>query len=219
MQSSTIERPKENMQKKAGNMTKHPKEERLREMLENFKDLFPKDIPRDLPLIKGIEHHIDFTLGQLCLIGYHQIRMREGNKWKTTFKTKFGLYKWLVIPFSLTNTPSMFMRLMNHVLRSLIGHYVLIYFDGILVYFTYAYDHVVNVRDVLQLLKDESLYVNLENCIFGTNEEVRVDKDKVKVIQSWLTRTNISDVKSFHELASFYRRFVKDFSTIDVLLN
>ncbi|RDX61074.1 Protein STRICTOSIDINE SYNTHASE-LIKE 6, partial [Mucuna pruriens] len=72
-----------------------------------------------------------------------------------TFKTKFVLYEWLVMPFGLTNTPSTFMIVMDHILRSFIGRCVVIYFDDILVYYACVDDQIVHVKGVLQDVKQE----------------------------------------------------------------
>jgi hypothetical protein len=158
--------------------------------------------------------------------GYHQIRIKEGDEWKTTFKTKQGLYEWMVMPFGLSNAPSTFMRLMSHVLRKYIGLFVVVYFDDILVYSKTFDDHMKHIRVVFETLRDSKLYGKLTKCYFckesvvflgyiiSSMVGVKVDEEKIKAIQDWPKPASIADVRSFHGLASFYKRFVKDFSSI-----
>ncbi|XP_048613357.1 uncharacterized protein LOC125587202 [Brassica napus] len=127
------------------------------------------------------------------------------------------------MPFGLTNAPSTFMRLMNHILRSFIGHFVVVYFDDILIYSKNLDDHKIHLKT--DVLRKEIFFANLEKCSFGTDHVVflgfvvgadglRVDEEKIKAIRDWPSPTTVGEVRSFHGLAGFYRRFIQDFSTI-----
>ena len=79
--------------------------------------------------------------------------MREGDEWKTTFKTNEGLYEWLVMPFGLTNVPSNFMRLMNEFLREFIGKFFTVYLDDILIFNKTEAEHLKHLVTVMKKLQ------------------------------------------------------------------
>jgi hypothetical protein len=160
---------------------------------------------------------------------YHQIRMREGDEWKTAFKTNEGLYEWLVMPFGLTNAPSTFMRLMNEVLQEFIGKFVVVYLDDILIFSKTRAEHLRHLAIVMRRLQQEKLLINLKKCSFMQTEliylgfvisanELKMDPEKVDVIRNWPSPRNVFEVRSFHGLASFYRKFIRNFSGISAAM-
>lgn len=121
------------------------------------------------------------------------------------------------MPFGLSNA--------NQIFRPFIGKFLVVYFDDILVYSLNEEQHVDHLRQVLQVLREQKLYANLKKCDFLTEslvflgyvvskDGIKVDPSKVDAILNWPTPTNIHEVRSFHGLASFYRRFISNFSSL-----
>ncbi|CAA7029166.1 unnamed protein product [Microthlaspi erraticum] len=181
-------------------------------------------IPRLDDLLDQIGSSTIFTKLDLKS-GYHQIHIRPGDEWKTAFKTREGLFEWLVMPFGLSNAPSTYMHVMNQALRPFIGRCGLVYFDDILIFSSSLSDHLTHLRDVLLVLRREKLFGAIQKCAFGETQVLfpgyivsknglSIDPAKVEAIRSWPTPRTVTDVRSFHGLASFYRRFVHHFSSL-----
>jgi hypothetical protein len=98
--------------------------------------------------------------------GYHQIRVAEQDAWKTAFKTKHGLFEWFVMPFGLCNALETFMRVLNDVFRHFLDDFVIVYLDNILVFSGTWDEHVKHVKQILDTLQREKLYVKMSKCEF-----------------------------------------------------
>jgi hypothetical protein len=187
-----------------------------------IKDKFPIPVIDDLlDELSGTQF---FTKLNLCL-GYHQIRMKEADIPKTSFRTHEGHYEFLVMPFGLCNAPSTFQSLMNHVFRPFLHHFVLVFFDDILIYRkTWTY-HIAHVDRVLHLLSQHQLFLKQSKCDFGTSEVeylghlvgkdgVRVDPKKIEAMQDWPHPKTLKRLHGFLVLRGYYRKFVKNYGKI-----
>jgi hypothetical protein len=157
--------------------------------------------------------------------GYHQLRIKEDDIPKTTFKTRFGHYEFTVLPFGLTNAPGVFMSLMNGVFREYLDKFIQVFIDDILIYSRTTEEHDEHLHLVLQCLREHKLYGKLSKCSFYqsrihylghviSDEGIAVDPAKVEAIMEWPAPTNVTEVRSFMGLAGYYRWFVEGFSNI-----
>ena len=158
---------------------------------------------------------------------FHRVRIEKGDEWLTAFRTRFGLYEWVVMPFGLCNGPSAFQRFINHVLSEFLDDFASAYVDDVLIYTNGSKEeHYRQVNLVLQRLLDSGLHVDIKKCEFCVTETkylgfiieagkaLKMDPAKTQAIRDWKPPTTVKGVRGFLGFANFYRQFIKDFSAL-----
>lgn len=157
--------------------------------------------------------------------GYNNVRIAPGDEWKTAFRTRYGSFEYLVMPFGMTNSPATFQYFMNDIFQDMVDVCVVIYLDDILVFSNSLEEHRVHVRQVLTRLREHNLHARPEKCSFHTTsveylgviitpEGVSMDPKKVQAILDWPAPRSIRELQSFLGFANFYRRFIDNYSGI-----
>jgi hypothetical protein len=189
---------------------------------KTIKNRYP--IPRIDELLDELHGAIYFTKIDLRS-GYHQIKMREEDISKTTFRCHYDHYEFLVMPFGLTNAPATFQSCMNHVFNKQLRKHLLVFFDDLLIYSKTWEEHLQHVDQILSIMEEQSLYAKESKCEFGMTEVlylghiigakgVQVHQEKIKAIMEWPTPKTLTELRGFLGMCTYYRKFVKGFSQL-----
>jgi hypothetical protein len=184
---------------------------------QTIKDRYP--LPRMDELFDQL-HGAKFFSSLDLFAGYHQARLHPDDMHLTAFNTSVGSFEFTVLPFGLTNCPAAFMRLMNNVLRPLIGVSCLAFLGDLIIFSKTEEDHLRHVEEVLAALNAANLKVKLSKCSFGqpqtkflglvvSDKGISTDPAKVAAISSYPLPTDLPSLRSFLGFTVFYRRFIQ----------
>ncbi|KAL2126283.1 hypothetical protein VTI74DRAFT_1265 [Chaetomium olivicolor] len=161
------------------------------------------------------------------IAAFHKIRIKEGDEWKTAFRTRYGLYEWLVTPFGLTGAPATFQRYINKTLQEYLDEFCSAYMDDIIIYSDGSRsDHRRKVKMVMKKLQEAGLQVDIDKCDFEAKsvkylgfiveagKGIRVDPEKIEAIKQWERPKSVKGVRGFIGFANYYREFVPNFSMV-----
>ena len=157
--------------------------------------------------------------------GYHQIRLVEGEEYKTAFQTHIGHYEYRVMSFGLTGAPATFQGAMNATLASVLRRFALVFFDDMLIYSPDLTSHLNHLRQVFSLLSEHQWKVKLFKCSFAQNQlsylghiisdkGVTTDPAKVEEVVNWQVPTSLKKLRGFLCLAGYNRKFVRNFGLL-----
>lgn len=156
---------------------------------------------------------------------YHRIPIKEQDRWKTAFRTRYGQFEYLVMPFGLTNAPATFQAYINESLRGLTDLHCIAYMDDILIYSETEEEHISHVRFVLERLRKFGLFIKLSKCEFHVQEVdflgfrvgargVSMDQKRIVAINEWPAPAVHRDIQVFLGFTNFYRGFIQDYSKV-----
>lgn len=158
-------------------------------------------------------------------LDYHQSKIKEEDIAKIAFRTRYGHYEFVFLPFGLTNSPKKFVCLMNIIFHQFLDKFVLIFIDDILIYSRSIEEHKEHLRIVLQILREHQLYAKYSKCdlfkdkiqylghVINKNR-IAMDPEKVRTIMEWMVSKDVANITSFMGLTRYYRRFVEGFSRV-----
>jgi len=156
---------------------------------------------------------------------YHLIRIKQGDEFKTAFRTRYGQFEYQVMPFGLKNAPATSQAYIDDCLRPYIDNFTIWYLDDILIYSTNEKEHEDHVRKVLQRLQEFGLYCKAEKWQFGVREVsflgfvinsdgIGMESDRISTIEDWPTLESVRDVQVLLGFRNFYRIFIRKYAKV-----
>ena len=156
---------------------------------------------------------------------YHQLWIKDEDIFTTAFRTRYGHFEFVIMPFGLKKYLQDFMCLMNSILSKYLDKFIVVFINKILVYSKNKQEHGENLKIILQVLREHQLFSKFNKCDFFKGiiqylgqvvpkDGISVDPHKIKAITQWFVPENVAHIRSFMGITRYYKKFIEGFSNI-----